>query len=84
MVIGLAKVTEDPEATIATVKEFVKSERERSGGEMTESAADDAPETKKADRSHRSETQRQKPVDLLGKNIDFLPETIVNWEKIIW
>ena len=51
---------------------------------MTEIAADNAPETKKADRSHRSETQRQKTVDLLGKNADFLPETIVNWEKIIW
>ena len=34
---------------------------------MTGSATDDAPETKKADRSHISETQRQKTVHLLGK-----------------
>ena len=45
----------------------MKSEREKSGGEMTGSATDDAPETKKADRSHISETHRQKTVDLLGK-----------------
>ena len=50
---------------------------------MTESATDDAPETKKTDRSHISETQRQKTVDLLGKHADLLPETIVNWERII-
>ena len=71
-VIGLAEVIEDPEASVSTVEEYIKSEstKEAMEEEVSENSADDIPETKKAKLSHVPEAQRQKIVDLLEKNAD--------------
>ena len=73
-VIGLAEVISDPEARIATVEEFIKSEEEKSEGQMSGDAAavaaDTVQENKKANLSHVSESQRQKIQDVLDRNAD--------------
>ena len=74
-VIGLAEVIEDPEACIATVEEFIKSEKAKSESHLSKSAPDDMPETQKADLSHVSEAQRQKIVELLEKNADLFAKS---------
>ena len=74
-VIGIAEMIEDPEACIATVEDFLKSEKETAESEKSESASDDVPETQKTDLSHMSEAQRQKILELLEKNADLFAKS---------
>ena len=60
-VIGLAEVLVDSENCVSSVSEYVESKPE---------FVDMVPESKKANLSHMSETQRQKIQDLLDRNAD--------------